>query len=605
MTRWHYGIVLLLLVLHAGLLGSSMVWKSATVDELSHLAAGLHDLETRDFRMNRQAPPLQNIVCALPVYLFAEYQLSYDTQCWNFGIWNGLGTSFVQANPETFHQLLLLGRVGTIVLSILLCVLLFYCAKQWWGVVPAMVVLLLAVLEPNLLAHGRLTTTDTSAVLFFLLTGFALDQFLQKPEWKRLLFIGAAFALTWLSKHSGFVLLPTLFIIFVFMQFLPDFRNLPVPYIKRKSARAQKFVYPLFYTAVIAITGFSVIWCGYAFEVGDQLAPPLEPYRYSLWNSIRIPLETFANLLGFSRESWFDSQDMNNPLWSRIRSWLPALNHWEGFAANQLHLRMGHLSYFMGTLYYGGILWYYPVLLLTKTPIALLVIFGMGVILLLNRTIAFPARRMLLISGIPAFYLLVLVFYDTANIGYRHFLPVVPYLLLICAGGCAAAIWRIVLAWWLRDVVKREEKILVGLFFMCIVWVLLENLLIYPHYLEYFNQLSGGARNGHWIAADSNLDWGQDLFYVKEYIEENDLHNSYLFYFGPPELPDAYGVPHQTFRGKVLLPGNYVISASFLHGIGAGELYESLEIFRQREPDDYITSAVFFYSISEITSESD
>src|SRR5690606_15964619 len=111
------------------------------------------------------------------------------------------------------------------------------------------------------------------------------------------------------------------------------------------------------------------------------------------------------------RESWFDSQDMNNPLWSRIRSWLPALNHWEGFAANQLHLRMGHLSYFMGTLYYGGILWYYPVLLLTKTPIALLVIFGMGVILLLNRTIAFPARRMLLISGIPAFYLLVLVFY--------------------------------------------------------------------------------------------------------------------------------------------------------------------------------------------------
>ena len=148
---------------------------------------------------------------------------------------------------------------------------------------------------------------------------------------------------------------------------------------------------------------------------------------------------------------------------------------------------------------------------------------------------------MLLISGIPAFYLLVLVFYDTANIGYRHFLPVVPYLLLICAGGCAAAIWRIVLAWWLRDVVKREEKILVGLFFMCIVWVLLENLLIYPHYLEYFNQLSGGARNGHWIAADSNLDWGQDLFYVKSILRRMiciihicfiSVHPSYRMHMG-------------------------------------------------------------------------
>ena len=260
---------------------------------------------------------------------FAEYQLSYDTQCWNFGIWNGLGQTCTGESGKLFINSCCWksGNHCAFDSAVRFAVLL---GETVVGVVPAMVVLLLAVLEPNLLAHGRLTTTDTSAVLFFLLTGFALDQFLQKPEWKRLLFIGAAFALTWLSKHSGFVLLPTLFIIFVFMQFLPDFRNLPVPYIKRKSARAQKFVYPLFYTAVIAITGFSVIWCGYAFEVGDQLAPPLEPYRYSLWNSIRIPLETFANLLGFSRESWFDSQDMNNPLWSRIRSWLPALNHWEG-----------------------------------------------------------------------------------------------------------------------------------------------------------------------------------------------------------------------------------------------------------------------------------
>ena len=297
------------------------------------------------------------------------------------------GDKLVQTNPETFHQLLLLGRVGTIVLSILLCVLLFYWVKQWWGVVPAMVVLLLAVLEPNLLAHGRLTTTDTSAVLFFLLTGFALDQFLQKPEWKRLLCIGAAFALTWLSKHSGFVLLPTLFIIFVFMQFLPDFRNLPVPYIKRKSARAQKFVYPLFYTAVIAITGFSVIWCGYAFEVGDQLAPPLEPYRYSLWNSFLIPLESFANLLGFCRESWFDSKDMNNPLWSRIRSWLPALNHWEG-CRQSVAFKDGAPE----ALYGNTLLWRNLVVLsgafVNQNPDCSAGDFGMGVILLLNRTMA-------------------------------------------------------------------------------------------------------------------------------------------------------------------------------------------------------------------------
>ena len=123
----------------------------------------------------------------------------------------------------------------------------------------------------------------------------------------------------------------------------------------------------------------------------------------------------------------------------------------------------------------------------------------------------------------------------------------VPYL-LICAGGCAAAIWRIVLAWWLRDVVKREEKSWWG-YFSCVSFGSFLKIFLY---IRTTWSISISYRGHETVTGSLRIPiWtGGRLFYVKEYIEENDLHNSYLFYFGPPELPDAYGVPHQTFRGK-------------------------------------------------------
>ena len=63
----------------------------------------------------------------------------------------------------------------------------------------------------------------------------------------------------------------------------------------------------------------------------------------------------------------------------------------------------------------------------------------------------------------------------------------------------------------------------------------------YPHYLSYFNELAGGAENGHRVLLDSNLDWGQDLKGLKRWMDANGVERIKLLYFGYVD-PEYYGI---------------------------------------------------------------
>jgi len=56
---------------------------------------------------------------------------------------------------------------------------------------------------------------------------------------------------------------------------------------------------------------------------------------------------------------------------------------------------------------------------------------------------------------------------------------------------------------------------------VCLVWMIISSLSVYPHSLSYFNELAGGSING-WKHLDySNIDWGQDMILVKEWVEQH------------------------------------------------------------------------------------
>ncbi len=74
--------------------------------------------------------------------------------------------------------------------------------------------------------------------------------------------------------------------------------------------------------------------------------------------------------------------------------------------------------------------------------------------------------------------------------------------------------------------------------------------MIYPDFLAYFNLLAGGANNGWRSLVDSNLDWGQDLDDLPEWMAENDVDEVWLSYFGEAR-PEYYGI---TYRGLDSFP---------------------------------------------------
>src|SRR5579862_6988527 len=45
----------------------------------------------------------------------------------------------------------------------------------------------------------------------------------------------------------------------------------------------------------------------------------------------------------------------------------------------------------------------------------------------------------------------------------------------------------------------------------------LSSLFSYPHELAYFNEMAGGAAKGHAHLLGSNLDWGQDLLFLRDW----------------------------------------------------------------------------------------
>jgi hypothetical protein len=67
-------------------------------------------------------------------------------------------------------------------------------------------------------------------------------------------------------------------------------------------------------------------------------------------------------------------------------------------------------------------------------------------------------------------------------------------------------------------------------------------LVIYPHQLCYFNEFSGGPRNGHRHLVHSNLDWGQDLLFLREWSEANPNARPLHIYSLAVYVPDHLGI---------------------------------------------------------------
>ena len=80
-----------------------------------------------------------------------------------------------------------------------------------------------------------------------------------------------------------------------------------------------------------------------------------------------------------------------------------------------------------------------------------------------------------------------------------------------------------------------------------LVWAVASSLWVYPHSLSYFNELAGGPANGSTYLVDSNIDWGQDLFYLRDWLKQHPeakpLKLAYFGYFDPRVAGIEFDLP--------------------------------------------------------------
>ncbi|HLF26547.1 MAG TPA: glycosyltransferase family 39 protein [Anaerolineae bacterium] len=273
---------------------------------------------------------------------------------------------------------------------------------------------------------------------------------------------------------------------------------------------------------------------------------------------------------------------------------VPAPYYWAEWQALNQYLQDPLAGYLFGQLAPRGWWYYYPIAFLVKTPLPVLIL----AILAVWRTVrARSWIRDLTLYLAPGLYFGALLF-SPHDLGYRYLLPVAPFIFVASADVIAAAL------------AARGTRIAVGLL---IAWQIIGALRYHPYYLTFFNEIIGGPDRGRYILSDSNIDWGQDLIGLKQYVDDRQIERIQLSYFGVAH-PDAYGLsaelqpplisgiqdPPQerwrwdwrTFYPADPLPGVYAISVNNL-------MYPSMPyaIFRDRMPEAIIGGSIYVYDV--------
>jgi hypothetical protein len=185
---------------------------------------------------------------------------------------------------------------------------------------------------------------------------------------------------------------------------------------------------------------------------------------------------------------------------------------------------------------------------------------------------------------VPIAFMFVTNFFNHIAIGLRYILPVYPFLFVF--------VGRLV------QVSFKRRFVLISTTAVLCLWYIFSSLSIYPHYLAYFNEFVGGPDNGYKYLVDSNLDWGQDLKGLAEYVKEKDIGKVKLSYFGTAD-PDYYRIPYEMVTEREMYeytPGVYAISATNLQNA----LVEDKNRFawiKKYKPVDKIGYSIFIYDI--------
>ncbi|MBK7897096.1 MAG: phospholipid carrier-dependent glycosyltransferase [Anaerolineaceae bacterium] len=526
--------VLLLLLLFAFSL-TSVSQKSMTVDEQGHLFRGIAYVKTGATHFLWGHPLLASSLNALPLLTEPTLYLPTDSAAWQSGEWEIASNQFLWQLNENPLRLIFLGRLPTLWLTLLLGALLYRWGRELKNKTAAFLALALFAFDPNFLAHGGLITSDIAVTFFMLLAVYGFWRWAIQPS------SANRWRLPLLLVGIGLGGAAATKFSAAALGPILGLLGLGLA-VRRRSWQ------PLLFLTAAGILGLLVVWGVYGFQI--------RPF--------------------------------------------PAAAYWDDFAWQLDYFSRPHGAYLLGQYAETGWWYYFPVTFLLKTslPVLLLLVVVLGGLLFSARwrITALASLDQWVLAAPTAVYFLISLF-TPLNIGYRHLLPILPFLYLFVSVNLSP----------LRPFTRSPVHLILSL------WLFFIALSAWPNYIPYFNWAAGSPENRWQLLSDSNLDWGQDLPALAKWQTARSVP-LYLSYFGTAH-PSAYGLnftalptwepgpeqippARQTFNPHDPAPGFYAISVTNLQGLVLGEASDTFAWFRDQKPVAQIGGSIFVYEVA-------
>lgn len=460
--------------------------KTLTIDEPEHLRYGVHILHLNSNRFDDSKMPVS--------------------------AWNALPRRIAELLPEGALSALLsdfqVARVMTLVASLGFALVVFIWARTLYGFVPAVLSLALFALDPNIIAHSQLITTDLYAAGTITLALYSLWRFNHARDWRHALLSALALGVSQVAKYTAAYLVP-LFPILLLLSDAPRLLDL----MRQRSwyTIARYLLQGLKFATVYVVIGILVVNIGFEF---NRTFTPLRDYQFKsdLFVSIQQRLASIGGTPVPVPYPYLQGLD-----------WV-AFKERTGTGYGPIYL-LGQLRQEQ------GFLGYYFVAYLFKEPLAmqLLGLTAIAAYIWNRRRFQFLQNEMFLLIPV-AFFSVYFNFFFRAQIGFRFFLVALPLIQIFTAS---------LLNGWPH--VARWTRPAVG---ALLIYLTLSVFSYYPFYLAYFNELAWDRRQAYKVLADSNLDWGQSDWYLQRYVATH---------------PEVHVQPDSPVAGTVIVSVNTLV----------------------------------------------
>jgi hypothetical protein len=395
-----------------------------------------------------------------------------------------VGRDFFQTNGPGSYWFLTLARWACIPFCVMGGYVCFRWATDLYGPASGLAALVLWCFSPYVLGHGALITPDAHAAAMAVAAGYTFWLWLRRPGWPETFVAGIVLGLAELTKFTLLIFYPVWLVVGITSCFGHDGDGV-----------FRTGLHRLGKLGAMIVLSVVVINFGYCFEGSFGRLGDCRFYSHILKGS--KPTDYAYSPGNRFTDSWLGTLPVPLPD-----------NFVRGIDMQKWDFEKSRRSYLHGEWKSGGWWYYYLYALAVKLPVGTLLLGALAIVATLFKGGYCAKSQDELVLLMPFVAIFVLVSSETSfSIHSRYVLPALPFVFI-----------------WMSKVgrsVSLQHRTVMLLGGVALVWSASSSLWVYPHDLSYFNLIAGGPENGHAHLLGSDMGWGQDLLYLKDWLDRH------------------------------------------------------------------------------------